>query len=178
MQHDLLESRYVRYGIWDSVGASNNSVMVWVLFWVLRGDLSWKPQADAYPKADLSKQSVSDPLLQCKDLPQAHASSIWFDSFQTRSAKPKLSKISNDRHCRPSACPLNILVPRLSTILVLIPHLAAHVAAINLRYCQRCGTPHVTSKSRTLRGQLQQSEGRRRSHPRNPSCWSWVEYTN
>ena len=53
-------------------------------------------------------------------------------SFIILWAKPKLSKISKVRDCRPSACPWKILVPRLSMIRTLIPQRVAHVAAINL----------------------------------------------
>ena len=56
---------------------------------------------------------------------ERETSSMWFDSFQTLSAKPKLSKISRLLHCKPSAWPLKTFVPLLSTILACTPHLAA-----------------------------------------------------
>ena len=59
-------------------------------------------------------------------------SHIWLLSFHTRSANPKLSNISRLRHWRPSAWPLNTLVPLLSMMRVPIWRREAHVAAIRL----------------------------------------------
>lgn len=61
-----------------------------------------------------------------------HTSIMWLASFHTRSANPRLSKISKLRHCRPSAWPQKILVFLLSIIRALTPQRAIHVAAINL----------------------------------------------
>lgn len=85
------------------------------------------PEAYFKPRGTMSSSPTTD----------YHGTYIWLDSFRALSAKPKLSKISKVRHCKPSAWPLNILVPRLSMIRVLIPHRAAHVAAMNLRHQPR-----------------------------------------
>ena len=69
---------------------------------------------------------------------------MWFDSRQTRWAKEKLSKISRLRHCRPSAWPLNIFVPRLSMIRVLMLSLLIHSAVI------RPAGPAPTMRTSTL----------------------------
>ena len=74
------------------------------------------------------------PLGPQRLLTQKHTSSIRLHSFKILSTKPKLSKISKLRHCRPSAWPLKTLVPRLSMIRVSMPQRAAHVASISLPY--------------------------------------------